>query len=289
MTQPIANDSNLNKIVDTIGELPASPAIVSAVMGLTSNLNSKVTDVSKVLASDQSLTAKVLKLSNSSFYGRSKEVKTLQKAILILGFFTVRSMVIATSAHSMFSKGGQDGPEVQLWRHSLSTAVAARQIAKHLCHPEQQEVFIAALLHDIGKLVLIQRLPDQYQQVLTEVEGTAGEFIEVETRLLGFNHCDVASLLLEKWFFPSNLCEAILTHHHPKNSEAGRPASLAELIYLGNHMAKRLEVGFNDRRIENLAETDTASDLRLDEATLDDIYGQVAEHYTAEIGIFEDM
>lgn len=89
--------SILDRIISTLGDLPASPAIVSTVMGLTSNPDSKVTEISKVLSADQSLTAKVLKLSNSSFYGRPKGVKTLQEAILLLGFFTVRSIVVATS------------------------------------------------------------------------------------------------------------------------------------------------------------------------------------------------
>lgn len=116
------SNSTLEKIIGTIGDLPASPAVVSVVMGLTSNLDSNVDEISKVLCSDQSLTAKVLMLSNSSFYGRSKEVVSLDEAIPILGFFSVRSMVIATSAQTMYSSGEKDNPREWLWRHSLSTA-----------------------------------------------------------------------------------------------------------------------------------------------------------------------
>ena len=119
-------DPILDRIISTLGDLPASPAIVSTVMGLTSNPDSKIVDISKVLSADQSLTAKVLKLSNSSFYGRPKEVKTLEEAILLLGFFTVRSIVIATSAHTMYTKEIAGNSPEKLWQHSLATAVAAR-------------------------------------------------------------------------------------------------------------------------------------------------------------------
>ena len=120
--------ATVQRIVDTIGELPASPAVVGAVMNLTSDLNSTITDITRVLSADQSLTAKVLRLSNSSFYGRAKEVGTLAEAIIILGFFTVRSLVVASSAHSMYCRcNGMDRCNAErLWQHSLSTGIAAR-------------------------------------------------------------------------------------------------------------------------------------------------------------------
>jgi HD-like signal output (HDOD) protein len=95
-------------------------------------------------------------------------------------------------------------------------------------------------------------------------------------------------MLLQKWFFPANLCEAILNHHQPDRTGTGDHPSFARIIFLGNHLAKRLEVGFHDRRIENLAETDTARDAGLDETTLEEIHEQVVEHYQSEIAIFEE-
>lgn len=278
----------LNNIIATVGELPASPTIVSAVMGLTADLESRVEDISKVLSSDQSLTAKVLKLSNSSFYGRPKNVNTLEEAIMILGFFTVQSMVVATSAHTMYTKDDDEGYKAKLWRHSLSTAVAARQIAKSVRHPDAEQAFIAALLHDIGKLVLLQKIPTRYKEIVAEVEAGRKTFLNVETGELGFNHCDVAALLLEAWDFPAALTEAIFAHHLLPPVEEGKAVPVAHLVHLGNCMAKTLNVGFNDAVEENLSELQSAQALSLDEARIEELLEEITEHYTTEISIFEE-
>lgn len=288
---PTATSSNpeLQRILETVGELPASPAVVSSVMGLTSNLDSKITDISNVLAADPSLTAKVLKLSNSSFYGRPKGVISLEEAVLILGFFTVRSIVIATSAHTMYSKNDTDGTRSKLWQHSLSAAVAGRQIATFIKHPLREEVFISALLHDIGKLVLLQRMPEQYREVLDAVAKDQGSFIEIENQILSFNHCDVAAILLEKWSFPTSLTEAIEHHHDPPPSQEDQPIPVAHIVSLGNQMAKLTDVGFSDRKVEDLSELESAKLMSLDQEKLDLIFERFQEFYKIETSIFEGV
>ncbi|MDH3889802.1 MAG: HDOD domain-containing protein [candidate division Zixibacteria bacterium] len=288
MEQNTDTKVELDNIIATVGELPASPTIVSTVMGLTADLDSRVEDISKVLMSDQSLTAKVLKLSNSSFYGRPKNVTTLEEAIMILGFFTVQSMVVATSAHSMYTKDDAEGYKAKLWRHSLSAAVAARQVAKSVRHPEAEQAFIAALLHDIGKLVLLQKMPTRYQEIVAEVEEQKKTFLNVETRELGFNHCDVAALLLEAWDFPTALTEAIFAHHLLPPVEEGKAAPVAHVVHLGNCLAKRLGVGFGDAVVENLSDLRSAQALSLDEAGIEQLLEEITEHYEAEISIFEE-
>ncbi len=288
MTQSSDTKVALGNIIETVGELPASPAIVSAVMGLTADLDSRVEDISKVLMSDQTLTAKVLKLSNSSFYGRPKNVATLEEAIMILGFFTVQSMVVATSAHSMYTNDDQEGYKVKLWRHSLSAAVSARQIAKSIRHPEAEQAFIAALMHDIGKLVMLQKMPVRYKEIVVEVEATRASFLEIETRELGFNHCDVAALLLEKWDFPPSLIDAIFAHHLPAPFNEDGPVPVAHIIHLANFMAKTLDVGFRDAAVDNPAELESARILSLDEEKINELLAEITEHYRTEIGIFEE-
>jgi len=286
----VATDSNraIERITATIGELPSSPAIVSAVMGLTSNLNADVSEISRVMATDQSLTAKVLKLSNSSFYGRSKEVSSLQESILILGFFTVRSIVIATSTRCMFEDHGPDSQQSRLWRHSLSSAIAARQIAAHIRHPNKDEIYIAALLHDIGKLVLLKNLGEQYETLVDQLEATQGTFASTEKEHFGFTHAEVASVLLQKWSFPENLTEAVCRHHQLPSYDGEGLVPIAHVIDLGNHLAKRLEVGFGDYQVEDLSTLESAQAMGIDEASLEELQNQTQTFYEAEAGIFEE-
>lgn len=277
----------IDRIISTLGDLPASPAIVSTVMSLTSNPDSRVPEISRVLSADQSLTAKVLKLSNSSFYGRPKGVGTLQEAIMLLGFFTVRSIVVATSAHTIYTQDACGGPKEKLWEHSLATAVAARQVAKHVRLAGNDEVFISALLHDIGKLVMLQKLPDAYTEVIEEVESLKRPFVEIETRRLGFDHCLVADMLLAQWKFPAEMRRAILDHHQPTTPDGGPPTA-AQIVCLGNYLAKRLGTGFDDGQ----GELDPPEALTLltggDERQLDALLKDVRAFYESEVRIFEE-
>ncbi|MBU0984503.1 MAG: HDOD domain-containing protein [candidate division Zixibacteria bacterium] len=282
-------DATLGRIIDTVGDLPASPAIVSSVMGLTSDLDSKVLDISRVLSADQSLTAKVLKLSNSSFYGRSKSVSTLEEAILILGFFTVRSMVIATSAHAMYRQTDNSRVEDLLWRHSLSVAITARQMAARVGCQDREEVFISALLHDIGKLVMLQRLRERYLKVVQTVETNGGSFLECERAALGFDHCAVANLLLDKWSFPGNLHRSVVHHHGEHTPLPGTTTGAAPaIVSLANLLAKHMEVGFADHRHEAPWDTEAARQLALDRGTLEEILEESRAYYQSESHIYEE-
>jgi putative nucleotidyltransferase with HDIG domain len=258
-------------------------------MALTSNLQSNISDISQLMSSDQSLTAKVLKLSNSPFYGRVKKVKTTQEAVLVLGFKILRSIIMATSTHRLYNKGDSRESEIKLWRHSLSTAITARQIAEHIKHPEKEEIFVAALMHDIGKLVLLQRLPEWYRKIVDEVEKNAGSFHKIESRVFHFDHSDVASLLLAGWAFPKSLVRAIARHHRPPSFRKGVAVPIAQIVNLANYMAKNLNVGFNDKRFEVLSQIKSAQAMALDEESLNLIFEESKTHYQAEVRIFEDV
>jgi len=279
----------LDRIVSTVGELPAAPSIISAAMRLTSDIQSNISDISKILSSDQSFTAKVLKLSNSPYYGRTREVMTVQEAILVMGFTTLHSIIIAASMHSLYNRGDKSGLKAKLWRHSLSTAIAARQIAEHMNLPEKEEIFVAGLLHDIGKMVLLLKLPEWYRKIVDEVEKNADSFTRVESRVFNFDHSDVGSLLLGEWSFPVSLVRAVSRHHRPPSFRKGGTIPIAHIINLANYMAKNLNVGFNDERVEELCRTKSARAMSLNQESLDLIFEEFQTNYWAEAHIFEDI
>ena len=288
MLYPDTVKDTLNKIVSMVGDLPAAPAVVSAAMGMTANLQSNVADISRTLSLDQSLTAKVLMLSNSPYYGRRKEVETLNEAIMVLGFGAVRSLIVAASSHSMFVSDNSDDAGCKLWRHSLSTAIAGRLIAGQIGDRDSEEVFIAALMHDVGKLVLLEKLPDWYAKIIEEVERNHDSFRRVESRVLRFNHCDVARVLLAGWSFPRKLTDAISRHHRLSSIRNGDAViSKAQIINLANYMAKNLGVGFSDKRVECLSELKSAQAMQLDDEVIDKLFEELQEQYQTEIRILE--
>ena len=279
----------LQRMMSTIGELPASPVIIASVMSMTANLDTNVTEVSRLLATDSTLTAKVLKLANSSYYGRPQEVCSVKEAILIMGFYAVRTLVIASSARSLFSGDDPDGPVEKLWRHSLATAIASRQIAGHLKHPHRDEVFIAGLMHDIGKLVMLESLGFRYRDVVLQIEHAHGSFVQEEQRHFGFTHVDVAHILTAHWGIPPSLVEAIAQHHTLGGYRPDSPIPMAYIVHLANHMAKLLRIGFEDARETELGRLESAQAMRLEDETLEELVSLVSDYYQTEIKILDEQ
>ena len=287
MNKVLETKRNLDKIISTIGDLPATPAVIATLMNLTSDVNADIEKIIRAIRADQSLTAKVLKMSNSSFYGRAREVKTLREAILILGFMTLHSLVIATSTQGLYQKSTNSRISGKLWEHAFACALASRLIAQEVKYPYVEEAFIAGLLHDIGKLVLSQKAADEYFRIAQKVEATGGAFADAETAAFSFTHADVGSLLLGKWSFPGELIEAVGNHHQFPPPEGAPPAPLVSIIHLGNFTAKKLGVGFTDYRPDNLSSLLSARSLDLDADRLAAVEQKLREHYASEQELFK--
>ncbi len=250
-------------------------------MGLTANINSSINKICQTIMVDQSLTARVLRMSNSSFYGRSKQVATLNEAIILLGFKTLRSLAVASSTHSMYQGVPDKAFREKLWEHTLEVALASRLIASAARHPQAEEAFIAGLMHDIGKLVLTQKLNDQYRKIIATVEQTGRSHIEVEKEILGFDHAEVGRLLLQKWAFPRLFVRAVAEHHDPRD-EREYPLPLAFIVHLANHIAAPASAAPAIMSLPDLAELPSARALGFDAARLQEIQDTFAAQLAGE-------
>jgi len=286
MDKLMQSNRTLDRIIASIGDLPASPAIISSLMSLTSDLNADIENICQVIMTDQSLSAKVLKLSNSSFYGRTKEIQTLKQAVLLLGFKTLRSLVVASSTHSLYHTLSDTEFRDKLWEHTLAVALASRITAETINYPYVEEAFLAGLMHDIGKLVLSQKVFNDYKTVVNQVEAAQAKFITIEEKVFGFNHTDVGLLLLHKWAFPNILSNAVFEHHDPIAVD-NQPTSLAFVVNLANDLAKELEIGFNDFKVHDLYLHPSASVLGLNEEKLGQILETLSEQFRTEQSLFQ--
>jgi len=294
MEKVIESNLQINKMISSLGELPASPKIVSTVMRLTSDPDTDLNSLERLLSADQSMAAKLLKLSNSSFYGQRKSVSTLKQAILIIGFYTLRSLVVATSIHSMYSGKNQDSLENKLWEHSLATATVSRLLAQKLGHIHVEEIFMAGLLHDIGKLVMAQKLRSKYEEVCRIVESKHLRFIDVEEDQLGFSHADVGMVLLNKWNLPRELVNAVYLHHEPALKEGQtfddiepREIPIEFILELGDQLAKRSKWGFDDYRKEDLEILPLCEALEFKNPDFEEIIERLEADFEEELSLFE--
>jgi putative nucleotidyltransferase with HDIG domain len=260
----INNERLKSQIMQKIEEIPSLPAIVYKVMELVNSDKSSAPDFEKVVARDQALAARMLRMANSSFYSLSRKVSTISDAVVYLGHNTIRSLVLGASTSSLFKRSlptygyQREG----LWQHANIVASLSREVASaaHLTPEEIESCYVAGLLHDIGKLVLgpfAQKQADSFVGLIQEGK----ELIEVEQELLGFTHGEIGRILLDKWKLPRNLVETVHHHHHPEISTYAPRETLT--ISVANSISNQFGFALEKEQPENDPETFTRRLQRL--------------------------
>jgi putative nucleotidyltransferase with HDIG domain len=231
---------------------------------LTQDPEVNARELQAVIAKDQALTARILKIVNSAMYCFEREVSTLTHAIAILGMDVVRSIIVAASVQQVFQSGtagGWDLTSKLFWEHSWGAATAAKAIASRTDYAVAEEAFTCGLLHDMGKMVMMKNQNRIYNEILKKVYCGEATFSEAEVRAFGFSHAHVGALLALKWRFPPQLVEGILYHHDFTQAPGYR--QLAAIASLSDSMMIHLEVGFRKDKSLKLEDEATARYLKL--------------------------
>ena len=253
--------------------LPPAPRVLPELLAL---LRSDIVDADRVvtvIAYDPSLTAAVLQLCNSAFYAPATPVGDLPRAITWLGFKQIYQLV-TTVVGSRLLDGDQKGYGIgkgELWRHSVAAAVAARILARRQGDDENL-AFTAALLHDLGKIVLSEALESVYDRLVEETEDGQRSLLAAEKLLLGVHHAELGGQLLTRWRFPEPVINAVWYHHQPR--EAHPHARLVAIVYLGNLVAHVLG---HSHAHEVLVVSDCAESLQLLELSPETLPALMAE------------
>jgi putative nucleotidyltransferase with HDIG domain len=240
-------ETNLTELVKDVGSLVTLPDVFIRINQLVEDPNSNIADIAKVAGQDPSFTVRLLRVANSSFYGFSSTIDTVPKAVAIIGTAQIRSLALATSvAHSFDGLPNTLVSMEHFWRHSLYCALAARILAKETRGCDPDAVFTAALLHDIGELVIFNRLPQQAKEALMLVLDSADELpvYMAERQTMGFDHAQVGAELARQWKLPPMLGECI-EHHHDIQTQLNFPREVA-LVHIANILALMAEVQTTD-------------------------------------------
>lgn len=231
------NKLDRDQVLAHLKQLPSLPLAVSELLASFAEEAVDVDRISRLIANDQGLTARVLRVANSSFYGLQSRVGTIHDAVVILGFRAVRSMVLAVGMSGVFRADQCPGFVTRSYlRHCAATGLAARALAAISGH-NPELAFTGGILHDIGKLVLAANFPVQYAEVLVYRAKHDCFLVQAERDLLGLDHAEVGGLLAETWRFPPMLHGAVADHHVPAGAAAG---SLADLIHVADALAHAL-------------------------------------------------
>lgn len=209
----------LTSINSQMESLPALPTTVSEVMAVTANPESSANDLMHVIIKDQTMCSTILKVANSAFFGIPRGVSTIERAVVILGHVEIRNIVIGRALFTSFAKLNQENKNAVslFWEHAFTCGLAAKIMGEHL-HLPPSELFIAGLIHDIGKLVMLMAFPNDYP-ILQELANPYNLDNSTEERAkFSTSHDKVGLQLAERWLLPEQLCMAIGYHHSPQHA-----------------------------------------------------------------------
>jgi len=217
---PEARIQGVRERVAAVTEVATFPAVLARILAILQDDTSTAVELAAEIAADQALTLRVLRAVNSGYYGFRRRIGTVPEAVVILGFAEVERLALAVSVMDLFGRSARTRLALrQLWQHSLSCSLAAGVLETRFRshYPELAGAHVAGLLHDIGRAVIAQSLPEAHPRLLQLIHDEALPPIEAERIVLhGYTHCDVGAWLADRWALPPSLVEAIALHHEPE-------------------------------------------------------------------------
>jgi len=266
----INKDVACKKIHTYILEMPSLSTTAAKVMQICNTSMPSPNDLNRVISLDPVLTGKVLQLINSAYYARSSNVTSLTRAIIILGINTIKNIVLSSAiVKCINSSPGENAVDMDFfWTHSIHVGVTAKLIAREMGIPptEQELFFLAGLMHDLGKVPLIQQFPKIYAQIIKISIKRQTDICLIENALLGFTHCTAGKMIAEKWQLGDSIRDALIFHHDTrnKNKPNGELASIIELADIYSNACKADNQPIN---WDNLLQTISPSFMPLLEKT----------------------
>ncbi len=275
------------RIIEEARGLPAVAAVITSVMNTVVE-ESSAKELAAVIEKDSSVTARILKVINSAYYGLSGHVSTVSHAVPLLGVQVVKNIVLTFSVLDVFDEGRKDGGDIQrLWEHSFSTAAASRLIARRMGYADAEEALVAGLLHDIGVLVFVKHDVEDWRDAFRESEEKGERLVDVEQRRLGISHAEIGALLAEKWNLPEILVVPVRHHHDdvPPAELSRQARNLTDIVYVADLMCRAFTLPVSHEQILAFR-AEARERLHLDDDTLIDILKGVTAEMEAAAETF---
>jgi len=271
----------------TSGELPTMPLVATKILGLLSSSDYRTQDLSRLIKTDVGITTKILKIANSAFYGCSREITTVDRAVVLLGSRTMKSLVIAASTKGVYKNSGLI--EHLMWEHGVGVAIGCHMIANKLKIPMKDEALVSGLLHDIGKTILLQKYPEKFNEIYQDMYNNKREFEDLEVQIFGFSHSELGALLVKNWKLSEAVELSIKYQNNPTELSAINTdyIKLCACIHFANEICMFKGIGEREPRSDiNLNENLGSKILNLKEEEVQEITEHIFEKYQIEKDLF---
>lgn len=258
----------VTKVKDSIEKMPPLSPVVHKIIVVANDVTSSAQQLTDVIQLDPVLTAKVIRMVNSAYFGLPQEIKSLKQAVVMLGINTIKNVALSSALMGKIAlqKGVLNAEE--FWKHSIGVAVASKLIAMRLGVDKNllEEYFIAGLIHDIGKVLVNNFFPEEMKQII-EISQTKGGFIiDIEKDILGLTHEEIGIAIGKKWNFENNLLYAMGKHHIPTTK--GGSAIYSMIVHIADTFVKVLKVGFSGNYVIDPIDEAIWQALNLNEETV---------------------
>jgi len=233
----------VEEILAKVEHLPGMPAIVQQILMTVSDPEFELQKVVNLVRLDQGITADVLRICNSPYYGLQTKISSLEQAIAYMGANQIVEIVLSSKVVGHFRKGqfGYRLAKGELWQHSMATALMAQKLGERLSYPDLPTLFTAALLHDLGKLILSEYVGDKFAEIEVLVRDHGMPFVQAERKVLGLDHAILGAAVARKWNLPEPITHAIAFHHNLE--PARKHKGIARIVALANLLVVHLGIG----------------------------------------------
>jgi len=256
--------------VENISTIPTIPSVLKQLSTIIENPKVSLNEISHFISQDPALTTKILQMVNSALYGFPGRISSVNHAVMLLGLNVVKGLLLSVSVFEIMHKA-----MIGLREHSIGVAIVSREIARKKGLKEPEEVFVAGLLHDVGKVILTLAWPEEYDRTVREAESAGIAIFDAERNRFSETHAAVAGWLSEKWHFPKKLCECIANHHRPQTS-ALAPLETA-MVHTADVIVKARGIGYSGDRLVPDVSARAWETLALSEADLREILKELED------------
>jgi len=269
--------SDIESILKDIDRLKPIPQVANKILSIIQNPDSAMADLSDIIVHDVAVTANLLKVANSAYFGLPRKFESAHQAIVFLGMDQVVDLVLMTSSSDNL-KTAQEGYDLdagELWRYSVSSALIARELAERKAVGDAHLVFTAALLKDIGKVVLSQYVADSFEKINTLVTDQGYTFREAEKEVIGIDHSELGGLVAKAWQFSPVMVEIIRNHHVPQEATMGQTETY--IVYLADTLCMMMGIGVGSDGLAYRFHKDAVKFLDLTERDFQEIMSSFGE------------